>query len=102
VADKIRIEVPIGMIREYCRRWRIDELSIFGSALRDDFRPESDIDVLVSFDAEAQWSLFDWVNMIKELEEILGRDVDLVSKRGLRNPYRRNEILKNRDIIYAA
>jgi predicted nucleotidyltransferase len=99
---QIRIDVPVEQIEEFCRRWQIVEFSIFGSALREDFCPESDVDVLVSFDPEAQWGLFDWARMAEELEEIFSRKVDLVSKRGLRNPYRRREILKNRDIIYAA
>jgi len=75
---------------------------LFGSVLREDFRPESDVDVLVSFDPDIPWSLFDWIDMIEELQEIFGREVDLVEKSGLRNPFRRREILDNRQVVYAA
>ena len=70
--------------------------------LRDDFRPDSDIDVLVSFAPEAGWSLLDIVRLTEELEKVFGRTVDLVEKEALRNPFRRHEILNHREIIYAA
>ena len=60
-----RIVVPKDKIREFCRRWKIGELALFGSALREDFRPDSDVDILVSFDAGAHWDLFDWVSMME-------------------------------------
>jgi predicted nucleotidyltransferase len=97
-----KIDIPKAQIEDFCRRWKIAEFSIFGSALRDDFSPKSDIDVLISFEPDIPWSLFDWVDMIEELQEILGREVDLVEKSGLRNPFRRREILHNRKVIYAA
>ncbi len=86
----------------FCRKWRIRELSIFGSALRDDFGPESDLDFLVSFEREANWDLWDLVTMREDLVAIAGRDVDMVVKEALRNPYRRKEILSNREVIHAA
>ena len=86
----------------FCRRWRISELSLFGSVLRDDFRPESDVDVLVTFEPEAPWSLWDLSAMRQELQEIFGRDVDLVEKKELRNPFRRQAILSSQRLIYAA
>lgn len=86
----------------FCRKWRIRELSIFGSALRDDFGPESDIDFLVSFVPEAPWDLWDLVTMRDELVAITGREVDVVDREALRNPYRRKEILSNREVIHAA
>ena len=64
--------------------------------------PESDVDLLIEFSAEARWSLFDWVEMIEDLKGMFGRKVDLVSKQGLRNPYRRQAILSEREILYAA
>ncbi len=88
-------------LAEFCRKWRVRELSIFGSALRHDFGPESDLDFLVSFDPEAPWSLWDLVTMKDELEAMTGRNVDLVEKEGLRNPYRRKRILSSREIIHA-
>ena len=71
---------PLREIEEFCRRWKIVELSVFGSVLRDDFRPDSDVDLLARFAPEARWSLFDHARMERELEEILGREVDLVSR----------------------
>lgn len=100
--DGLKIPVSEERIRDFCRKWKIIELSIFGSALRDDFQLDSDVDVLVSFAMDAQWSLYDWVDMISELRGVFGRDVDLLSKEALRNPFRRHEILKTRARLYAA
>ncbi len=99
----MRLPIPLDQekIEDFCRRWKISEFSLFGSVLRDDFRPDSDVDVLVSFDPDIPWSLFDWIDMIEELKEIFGREVDLVEKSGLRNPFRRREILENRQVVYA-
>ena len=98
---RAKIDIPKDKIEDFCKRWKIAEFSIFGSALREDFSPKSDIDVLISFEPDIPWSLFDWVDMIEELRGILGREVDLVEKSGLRNPFRRREILSNRQVIYA-
>ena len=98
---RARIDIPKDKIAEFCRKWHITELALFGSALREDFRPESDIDVLVSFVEDAHWSLFDLVRMQDELYEIFGREVDLVEKRGLKNPFRRHEILTTSEVIHA-
>jgi predicted nucleotidyltransferase len=98
---KARIEIPIDKIEEFCRKWKIEEFSLFGSVLRDDFRPDSDVDVLVTFADDAHWSLYEWVDMIEELKAIFGREVDLVSKKGLRNPFRRHEILSTQQVVYA-
>jgi predicted nucleotidyltransferase len=95
------LSIDSQRIAEFCRRWKITEFSLFGSALRDDLRPDSDIDVLISFEPDIPWSLFDWVDMVEELKSIFGREVDVVEKSGLRNPFRRHEILSNRKIIYA-
>ena len=99
---RTNIDIPKNKIEDFCKRWKIAEFSIFGSALREDFSHKSDIDVLVSFEPDIPWSLFDWVDMIEELQRIFGREVDLVEKSGLRNPFRRREILNNRQVIYAA
>lgn len=90
------------LIRDFCRRWKIAELSLFGSVLRDDFDADSDVDALVTFARDADWSLYDWLDMVGELRGIFRRDVDLLSTQALRNPYRRHEILKTREILYAA
>ena len=98
----LAIEIDKDRVIEFCQKWMIAEFSIFGSALRDDFHPDSDVDILITFLNDADWSLYDWVDMIDELKIIFGRKVDLLSSRGLRNPFRKREILKTRKVIYAA
>ena len=95
------LRVPYEKIVDFCMRWQVTELALFGSVLRDDFRPDSDVDVLVTFAQDAPYSLFDLVRMENELRDIFGRDVDLVEKAGLRNPFRRHGILKTSQVIYA-
>jgi hypothetical protein len=100
-----QIVLPKEQIADFCRRWRIEELSIFGSALREDFRPDSDLDVLVRFSPEASWGLFDLMRMEEELKAIFGREVDLVERSAVehsRNYVRRKAILNNLEPIYAA
>jgi uncharacterized protein len=102
---KTRITIPKKKLAEFCRRWKISELALFGSVLRDDFSPKSDIDLLVSFDPKAKVSLFDLVRMQNELNEIFGREVDLVERRAIEkseNYIRRKSILSNTKVIYAA
>ena len=97
--------VPDERLAEFCRRWKIKELALFGSALRSDFGPESDVDVLAAYMPEADWSLLDHVQMQDELAELLGRPVDLVSRRAVErsdNPIRRRAILESAQVIYAA
>jgi len=101
------MQIPINHqeITAFCQRWGIAELAVFGSALRDDFRPDSDVDMLVSFRPEATPTLFDMVRMQKELGAILRREVDLISRRGIeesRNPFRRREILNSAEVIYGS
>jgi predicted nucleotidyltransferase len=101
-SSRARIPLPQPEIAAFCRRWGITELALFGSVLRDDFSPESDVDILVTFDPAAHRSLFDLVEMRDELEALLGRQVDLVSRGSLRNPFRRREILRTSETVYAA
>lgn len=99
-----KIEIPKKELAEFCRRWKITEFSLFGSALRADFGPKSDVDVLVSFSPDAHWTYFDLANMQQELEGIFDRPVDLISRRGLessRNYIRRKAILESAEVIYA-
>ena len=98
----LRLAVDTALIAEFCRKWRVKELSIFGSALRDDFGPDSDVDVLVELQREHGLVLYDWLAMIEELRAIFGRDVDLVAKGGLKNPLRRARILRTAEVLYAA
>ena len=99
---QIRITLPDKQIEVFCLKWKISEMALFGSVLSDEFRPDSDIDVLVSFKEDDGWGLFDLVDMIDELEVIFGRKVDLVEKDSLRNPFRRQAILASNEVIYAA
>jgi len=96
-----KFTLPRKKIAEFCKRWSITEFSVFGSVLRDDFRSDSDIDVLVSIDPKAHIGLFQIIEMKLELEEMFKRPVDLVEKEGLKNPYRRKEILRTAQVVYA-
>jgi predicted nucleotidyltransferase len=100
---------PLGISRpalvEFCRRWKMLELSLFGSALRPDFRPDSDVDFLVSFEEGAAWTLIDHAQMEVELVQLFGREVDLVSRAAVErssNWIRRREILSTAQTVYAA
>ncbi len=96
------IPIPEARIAEFCRKWRVAEFSLFGSILRDDFRPDSDIDILVAFEPGRSTTLEEWLDMRDELGDIFGREIDLVERRRVTNPFRRYEILTNRRVIYAA
>ena len=96
------LPIPRHEIAEFCRQHRVVEFGFFGSILRDDFRPDSDVDVLITFAPDAQPSLMDLVLMQDELGRLFGRDVDLVEKPGLRNPFRRREILRTVEMVYAS
>src|SRR5581483_7793103 len=82
-ATASRMVLDEGQLAAYCARWRIARLELFGSVLRDDFRPESDVDILVTFEPEAEWGLLDHVAMEEELARLLGRPVDLVTRRAI-------------------
>jgi predicted nucleotidyltransferase len=101
----INIALDKEKIAEFCEKWKITEFALFGSVLRDDFRPDSDVDVLVTFAPDTHWSLFDLVEMEDELEAIFGREVDLVGRRGIErssNWIRRGEILSTAEPYYVA
>src|SRR3972149_3884125 len=99
--QKKKFRIPRKKISEFCRRWEVVEFSLFGSALRADFRPDSDVDVLVTFSKEAEISLFDLVQMKLDLEKIFHRNVDIIEKDALENPFRKREILRTAQVIYA-
>jgi uncharacterized protein len=96
-----RIPIDQHRVAEFCRKWHIREFALFGSVLRDDFRPDSDVDVLVRLQPDHGLSLFDWVDMVEELKQLFGRPVDLVERDGLRNPFRRRSVLNHSQVIYA-
>ncbi len=90
-------------LQTFCQRWRIERLDLFGSALREDFGPTSDIDFLVVFEPGVPWTLFDEVKMQHELEELVGRRVDLISRRAVEespNWIRRKAILETAEPVY--
>ena len=102
---RTEIPIPTGRLEEFCRRWKIAELRVFGSALREDFRPDSDLDLLVRFAPEADPSLLDHVAMEEELSGIVGRKVDLVSQRAIErssNWIRRKAILESAEPYFAS
>ncbi len=88
----------------FCQRWKVKELALFGSVLRSDFRIDSDIDMLVSFEESARWGLLSHAKMQQELEDIFGREVDLIEREAIEaspNWIRRSEILKTARVMYA-
>ena len=100
-----RIDIPPDEITAFCKCWQIAELALFGSVLRDDFGPESDVDVLVRFDPQARPTLFDLAQMQDQLSATLGRKVDLIEREAVErspNHIRRNAILQSAETIYAA
>jgi len=102
---KRNIDLPKEQIADFCRRWQITELALFGSVLRGDFDPDSDLDVLVTFASGADWSLLDHLRMEQELTELLGRKIDLLSKRAVEQSHnwiRRREILTTSQVIYVS
>ncbi len=102
---KIQIDVPKEKIEDFCRRWKVVDLALFGSVLREDFRPDSDVDVLVTFSSDSDWGFEHLLDMKEELEALFGRAVDLVEKRLVeesRNYLRRKHILSHMETLYAA
>jgi len=90
-----------GKLSAICHKWKIAELSLFGSALRDDFGVDSDIDLAVKFEPDSHWSLWDFYTLQEELEELFGREVDLVEAEGIINPIRKRNIMNNLQVVYA-
>lgn len=100
-----RLGIDQATLTAFCRKWRVAELAMFGSVLRDEFREGSDVDVLVTFEAGSRWSLWDTIEMQQELRGLWGREVDLVERvvvERSRNYIRRASILSSAQVIYAA
>jgi len=96
--------VPSKKIASFCKRWKVVEFALFGSVVREDFSPQSDVDALVSFAPHSDWGLFDHIQMKQELKELFGREVDLVTPRALeqsRNALLRSEILSTAKVLYS-
>ena len=99
------LDLPMTAITEFCHRWKILKLEVFGSALRDDFGPDSDVDFLVTFHPKARWTLFDLVHAETELSSLVGRPVDLVEREPIvqsENWLRRRAILESAKAVYVA
>lgn len=99
------VQIPIDRekLAEFCRRWRVVELALFGSVLRDDFDGDSDVDVLVSFHREADWGLWDHARMQDELSQLFGRQVDLVTRQAIEgsdNWLRKQSILNSAETVH--
>ena len=100
-----KLHVSKETIAKFCKKWKITEFAFFGSVLRDDFRPDSDVDVLVTFSPDSDWGIEHLLDMKEELESLFGRVVDLVEKRLVeesRNYIRRKHILSYMEAVYAA
>ena len=103
----MRSHIPIDQekMQAFCERWHITSFAFFGSVLREDFRPDSDIDVLVTFAPDAHITLFDLAKMSDELQQMFGREVDLLERNWIEashNPIRRKEILTTAEEVYRA
>ena len=108
-AGYVEVMLDVSPYREplaaFANRWMVRELALFGSAVRDDFGPESDVDLLVTFEEGETWSLLDIVEMKLELEDLFGRSVDLMTKRAVEksaNWIRRETILESARTVYAS
>ena len=96
------IHIPLNrsLIIDFCKKWKIVRMALFGSVLRDDFRSDSDVDVMVLFHVDSQWSLFDIVEMKLELENIFQREVDIVEDGTIKNPIKLRCIYENLEVVY--
>jgi hypothetical protein len=103
--DNIRIPIPMETIEAFCQKWQITKFALFGSVLRDDFGPESDVDVLVTYAPNIEWTLKKYLAMYDEIEKLFGRKVDLVDRESItqsHNYIRRKAILESARTIYVA
>lgn len=102
---RLPIELSGIEFEQFCEQWQVQEFYLFGSVLRDDFREDSDIDVMISFQPTATWGLMALVKIQQQLEALFGRDVDLLTKASIEQSHnwiRRHDILSTAQLIYAA
>lgn len=100
-----RLIISRKKLEDFCTRWQVEQLSVFGSAVRDDFSEQSDVDLLVAFTETSDWGLFEHLQMKQELKELFDRNVDLITRRSLeqsRNILLRDEILNSARVLYSA
>lgn len=97
-----RLPIPTDGLDALCRRWKISQLGVIGSVLRPDFRVDSDVDVVVTFQPDSTWDLFDVVRLRDELAEMFGRPVDVIEESAVRNPYMLESIRRTKRVLYAA
>ena len=98
-----KIKPSTEQIQNFCDRWHITEFALFGSVLRDDFRPDSDIDILVTFDPKFKRGLAETLQMRQELQTLFGRKIHLIVKAAIQrseNWLRRKNILESAQVIY--
>ena len=100
VRGALKVDLPLNRIAALCLTYRVHELAVFGSVLREDFRPDSDVDFLVEFEPDAPIGLLDYCALQNQLAQLVQRRVDLVSKTGLKLPIR-DRILADARVIYA-
>lgn len=97
---KIHVDFDRRRLVDFCRKWKITRMAFFGSVLRDDFRPDSDVDVMVSFAPGIDWFSYDYFGMKEEIESLFGRSVDVIEEGAIRNPIKRRCIYENLEVVY--
>jgi uncharacterized protein len=102
VAANARIELPMRQIEEFCRKHGVEEFSLFGSVLRDDFGPDSDVDVMLKFKPGHGFTFENTPDIQDDLSAMFGRPVDVIEKGRIRNPFRRHAIMNGYRVVYAA
>lgn len=95
-------DFPLKEIENFCRRWEVEEFALFGSILRDDFRPDSDVDVMLKFKPGHGFTFENTPDIQDDLRHIFGRNVDVIEMGRIRNPIRRREIMRSYRVIHAA
>src|ERR1700728_186178 len=102
VREKIGVEVPLDQIERFCNRFGVEQFALFGSVLREDFGPDSDIDVLLKFKPGHGFTFENTPDIQDELESMFGRPIDVIEKGRIRNPFRRHAIMSSYRVVYAA
>jgi len=97
-----QLQLPTARIEAFCRKYGVGELSLFGSCIRDDFGPHSDVDVMLLFQPGHGFTFENTPDIQEELEAIFGRPVDVIEKGKIRNPFRKRAIMNSYRVIYAA